>query len=179
MREGGRVLREAYFGDIDPAGWNYGFFLPKHQPLSDYFLALKDGDYDGRLLIVGQDGNLTNLPGGGFFLTPDKRYLIGSHDSDYQSLFVVDIARRRVVLDGEKENLPGVDEWHRDKFGYLFVALDDDSMPQGYDATSKAETLVIYRLNLKSLTVIKSTIAAARLKVIPKIETIRWQRSPD
>lgn len=179
VREGGKILRQAYFDDIDAIGWIYGIFLPEYQPLSDYFLALKEGDYDGRFLFVGKDGSLTNLPGGGFFLTPDKRYLIGSHDSDYQYPFVVDVARRRLVLDGEKEKLPGVDEWYMDKAGYFFVALGDDGMPQGYDSDSKPANLAMYRLDLKSLTVKKGTIAMARLKSARKVRFIQWPESDD
>ncbi|MGD1105788.1 MAG: hypothetical protein ABR865_02020 [Terracidiphilus sp.] len=179
VRDGGKILRQAYFDDIDAIGWIYGIFLPEHQPLPDYFLAWKEGDYDGRLLLVGKDGSLTNLPGGDSFLTPDKRYLIGSHDSDYQYPFVVDLARRRLVVDGEKEKLPGVDEWYMDKAGYFFVALGDDGMPQGYDADSKPATLVMYRLDLKSLTVKKGTIAAARLKLARKVNSVQWPKSDD
>ena len=108
VTEGGKVLRQAYFDDIDPVGGSFGVFLPKRQPLSDYFVALKEGDYDGRLLLVGEDGSLTNLPGGGFFLTPDKRFVIGSHSSDYQSPFVIDVALRRLAADVRSSDLlPG------------------------------------------------------------------------
>ena len=179
VTDGGRVQRQAYFDEIDPVGTDYGIFIPKDQPVPGYFLALKEGDYDGRFLLVGKDGSLTNLPGGGFFLTPDKRYLIGSHDSDYQYPFVVDLARRRLVVDGEKEKLPGVDEWYMDKAGYFFVALADGGMSQGYDADSKPETLVIYRLDLKSLTVEKGTITVARLKLARKVNSVEWPQSDD
>lgn len=175
VREGDRVLRQAYFNEIDPVGWKYGIFLPKRQPFPNYFLALKDGDYDGRLLLVGEDGTLTNLPGGSFFLTPDKRYLIGSHDSDYQSLFVVDLARRRLVIDGEKEKLPSVDDWYIDKSGYFFTAPDEGGMQERLSR----RTLVIYRLSLKNLSVTKSAISSARLKATQKIETVQWQQTSD
>jgi len=179
VRDGGRVIRQAYFDDIDAIGWIYGIFLPEHQPLPDYFLAIKEGDYDGRLLLVGKDGSLTNLPGGDFFLTPDKQYLIGSHDSDSQYPFVVDLARRRLVVDGEKEKWPEVDEWYMDKAGYFFVALADDGMPQGYDADSKPETLVIYRLDLKSLTVKRGVITKSRLAMARKIVGVPWKKTDD
>jgi len=58
VRQGGRVLHQAYFDDIDAVGDDYGIFLPEHQPLADYFLAFKAGDYDPRLLLVGKDGAL-------------------------------------------------------------------------------------------------------------------------
>jgi hypothetical protein len=113
------------------------------------------------------------------FLTPDRRFIFGTHDFDFKSLFVINVARRRVVLNDEKERLPGVDGWYMDKAGYFFVALADDGMPQGYDSDSKPETLVIYRLDLKSLTVKKGAITAARLKSVRKIESVPWPQSDD
>ena len=48
--------------DIEPVGFSYGLFVPKRQPVPSYFVALKEGDYDGRLL----------LPGGFYFVTRGK-----------------------------------------------------------------------------------------------------------
>lgn len=175
VMDDGQVLRQAYFDDIDPVGSYFGIFLPKLQPLEGYFIALKEGDYDGRLLLVAQDGSLANLPGGDVFLTPDNRYLIGSHDSDYPSLFVIDLARRRVVIDGAKQKLPGVDQWYMDKSGYFFTAVDNTGMPQD----SKQKSLAIYRVDLSSLSVTKSAITASRLKLVRKVNLIPWQRTSD
>ena len=175
VREGSKILRQAYFNDIDAVGGSYGIFLPKHQPFSDYFLALKEGDYDGRLLLVGEDGSLTNLPGGDLSLTPDKRFIIGSHDSDYQSLFAIDVAHRRLAIDGEKGSLPPVGGLYVDKAGYFFTGDDESGEPPD----PNLKTMAIYRLDLTRFTVKKSTIAVDRLKSIREVKSVPWQKSPD
>lgn len=175
VTDGGKLLRRAYFDDMDPVGSYFGIFLPERQPFPDYFLAIKEGDYDGRLLIVSQDGSLTNLPGGELFLTPDKRFIIGSHDSDYQSLFVIDISRHRVVIDGEKEKLPAVGGLYLDNAGYFFIG-DDES---GGQPDPSKKIIVIYRVDLKRFTVKQVKIAADRLKLARKVESISWRQSPD
>lgn len=175
VREGGGVMRQAYFDDIDPVGGNFGIFLPNHQPINDSFVALKFGDYDGRLLLVGKDGSLADLPGGDFFLTPDKRYLIGSHDSDYQSPFVIDVVRRSLVIDGAKEKLPGVGDWHVDKIGYFFT--EDDANGEPPDPNQK--TVAIYRLDLKGLKVTRGVLTKTRLKAISRIESVPFDKSPE
>jgi hypothetical protein len=175
VRKDNTVVRQAYFDDIDPVGSSFGIFLPKHQPLEDYFVALKDGDYDGRLLLVGKDGSLTDLPGGSFFLTPDKRYLIGEHASDYASLIVFDVTQRRTVIDGAKEKLPGVGDWYLDNAGSFFTEDDETGQPQ--DTSQK--TVAIYRLDLKRLKVARDVKTKARLESIQKIDYYPWQNSAD
>lgn len=175
VRSGGRTVRQAYFKDIDPVGADYGIFLPEKQSIPNYFVALKDGDYDGRLLFIGKDGSLTDLPGGAFFLTPDKRYVVGSHDSDYQSPFVIDLSNHRLVINGSKENLPSVDQWYRDRHGYFFTVLDND----GTSHKPIGKKLDIYRLNLAKLKFTKSSITVSQLKSARKVQTVPWQQSPD
>src|SRR6266404_2667634 len=40
-----RLLKRVYYDDIEPLGFSYGIFVPKRQPLADFFLAVKEGDY--------------------------------------------------------------------------------------------------------------------------------------
>jgi len=175
VREGDKVLRQAYFDDIDAVGGYYGLFLPKDQPLKDYFVVLKEGDYDGRLLLVGVDGSLTNIAGGEFFLTEDKRYLIGSHSSDYESLIVFDLLRRRMAIDGAAEKLPSVGDWYMDDTGYFFTedAADADL------ANAQKKSVAIYRLDLEHLKVRADKVAPPQLATTRKKEIIPWRRSSD
>jgi hypothetical protein len=175
VKEDGRVLRQAYFDDIEPVGGYFGIFLPKHQPLENYFVALKEGDYDGRLLLVGKDGSLTNFPGGGFFLTADKRFLIGEHASDYASPFVVDLARRQLVIDGEKEKLSGVVDWYVDNRGYFYTEDDENGQPHN----SNPKTVAIYRLDLKQFKVTKDVMSGQKLKSFRKVAYEPWEKSAD
>lgn len=175
VRGNGNVLRQAYFDDIEPVGSYYGIFLPEHQPLTDYFLALKEGDYDGTFLIVGKDGTLDSFPGGDAFLTTDKRFLIGSHDSDYESVFVIDLTRRQLSIDGAKEKLPSVGDWYLDQVGYFFTEDEEDTQPH----TSNPKTLAIYRLDLKRMKITKSVIDRSKLKSSRKMQYEKWQKSFD
>ncbi|MGA3346761.1 MAG: hypothetical protein ABSC76_18045 [Terracidiphilus sp.] len=176
VRSGDTMLRQAYFDDIEPVGYYFGIFVPKHQPLEDYFLALKEGDYDGRLLLVGKDGSLTDIPGGTFSLTPDKRYLIGAHDSDYASMFVFDLRIRKLVIDGEKEKLPAVADLYLDRVGYYFT--EDDETGQSPDPSQK--TVQIARLDLKHLKVTEDVKTKAQLESDRKMDHLTsWPMTHD
>jgi hypothetical protein len=52
------------FYDIDPVGSCSGLYLPSQQPLKDYFIISKFGDYDGETLLIDASGKLTTLQGG-------------------------------------------------------------------------------------------------------------------
>jgi hypothetical protein len=56
ISRGQTLLQRIYFGDIEPVGYSYGIFVPAKQPAPDYFALVKEGDYDGRLLLVNSDG---------------------------------------------------------------------------------------------------------------------------
>jgi hypothetical protein len=152
--KGDRMLRQFYFDDIEPNGGNYGIFVPVRQPLTNDFIAVKEGDYDGRLLLISQDGTATDLPGGYYFATPDKRYLVGLHSRDNDALVVVDIARRKVVLDGDKEGVPEIHSWYLDDSGYFFTEVDQA------DNESELKEFV-YRLDLEHLRIAKVNMSHA------------------
>ena len=142
----GSSLRQVYYDDIAPVGGYYGIFVPTTQPLKDYFIAVKEGDYDGRLLLVGRGGSITDLPGGPFFVTQDGRYLIGVHSVDGGTpIVVVDTATRQVILDGGPEGQTAVvNNWYLGSDGYFFMEPDesDSSVPQ------RDKDGVAYRLDL-------------------------------
>lgn len=130
VKKADQLLKQVYFddNDMEPVGFSFGIFVPQKQPLDDYFVAVKEGDYDGRLLMVGNDGSLTNLPGGFYFLTDDKQFLIGEYATDGSSLVVVNVAQHRVVLDSSKDaNASEPFDYYHDKIGYFFTDADDTS----------------------------------------------------
>jgi hypothetical protein len=165
VRQGDRVLRQIHYDDIEPVGFSYGIFVPKRQQFADYFGAVKEGDYDGRLLLIGKDGTLSDLPGGFYFVTADKRHLIGLHAMDSDSLVVIDSALRQVVFNGEKEGVPEVHSWYLDDAGYFFTEVDqrDGSQPPREVKGSA------YRLDLERHIVLKVTMLAAHLAASRRI----------
>ena len=124
--------------------------------MPSYFVAVKEGDYDGRLLLIGKDGSLADLPGGFYFATDDKRHLIGLHATDSSSLVVIDVAKRRVVIDGEKEGLPEIDSWYHDGTGYFFTRVDES----GTSDKPKESRDPVYRLDLTNHRVDKVSMSA-------------------
>ncbi len=158
-----RLLRQFYFDDIEPVGGGYGIFVPERQPFPNNFIAVKEGDYDGRLLLISKDGSAVDLPGGPYFATPDRRYLIGLHSRDSNSLVIIDVAKRKVVLDGDKEGVPEIHSWYMDDRGYFFTEVDQTD-------NEKELKGAVYRLDLKHLRIVKVKMRSANLAAARRID---------
>lgn len=160
VRMQGKVLRQVYYDDVEALGGYYGIFVPAKQPLSEFFLATKRGDYDSRLLMVGADGSVADLPGGLYFATSDQRFLIGEQQKDQPAVIVVDVASRRVVIDGWKEHAGhALAHWYQDSEGYFFTEFvegsDDDDM--------REDRSTAFRLDLVNHRVIRAPMSAKRI----------------
>jgi hypothetical protein len=133
VKRDGQIVRRLSYADIEPVGFSYGLFLPLRQPLADALVIMKEGDYDGRMILVSGDGKVADLPGGLYFATEDKRYLVGLHMRDDSGLVVVDSATRSVILDDTALKDEGeIGDFFRDEKGYFFMLLSDSEQPLGF-----------------------------------------------
>jgi len=151
VRKGSQLLKRFYYGDFKPVGGSFGLLLLKQQPSPDYFVAVKEGDYDGRLLLVSKDGTTHDLPGGMFFLTEEKRYLVSEYESDLYALVVFDLQENKVVL--EARNLPEIGSWYKDDAGYFFME---------YGRPDHAERLDLQRGQLVKISISRADRSKAR-----------------
>jgi hypothetical protein len=163
----GSLIKQIYYDDIAPVGGNYGIFVPKKQPLEPYFIAVKEGDYDGRLLLVGRDGSVSDLPGGPYFVTPDGHYIVGEYSVDGGTpLIVVDTITREVILQGDNERPTAIiNNWYQDAAGYFYREPDesDNSYPQ---RDKKGE---VYRLDLVHRRVMREIVSDQFLEAARKV----------
>jgi len=151
VRKGGQLLKRFYYKDFEPVGSSFGLFLPKQQPSPDYFVAVKEGDYDGRLLLVDKEGATHYLLGGFFFVTEDRRFLVREYFSDLYALVVFDLKENKTVL--EARDIPEIGSWYKDDSGYFFME---------YGKANHAERLDLERGQLVKMTVTRADRGKAR-----------------
>jgi hypothetical protein len=125
-----------YFEDINPLGGAYGLYFPNNTMPNNYRCIVKLGDYDGRLMIINDEGKYWNLPGGSFFLSKDKQYLFSTHECDSPTgIAVFDLKNATTVFETNekaKEVSPIVDKWYFDGTDYFFTTKEGDgSVPKG------------------------------------------------
>jgi hypothetical protein len=92
----GIAKAERSYPDIDPAADFAGVSLLDRK-VGPYRALLKMGDYDGRLLLVRDDGTLADIPGPAFFLA-GPRYVVTVQRSDGPAVTVFDLRSGRVVF---------------------------------------------------------------------------------
>jgi hypothetical protein len=110
-----------YYGDIEPVGFSFGAFVPRQQPVPDYLMVVKEGDYDGRLLLIDKDGDVFDLPGGFHFVTSDRKYVISEYASDDSEpgFTAFDLVNHRIIL--QPRDPPEIGSWYHDELGYFFM----------------------------------------------------------
>jgi len=117
--KGEQPIKQVHYADIEPVGFSFGAFVPQQQTVPDYFFVVKEGDYDGRLLLINKDGGVVDLPGGFYFVTGDKRFLISEYASDSSGLTVFDLVNHSIIL--QPKDVPEIGSWYRDESGYFFM----------------------------------------------------------
>lgn len=174
VSRGEKLLRRIYYGDIDPVGFSYGVFVPAKQPDADYFALVKEGDYDGRLLLVDKQGVVTDLLGGFFFVTADGRFIVSEYSSDESGLAVFDLKVHRLLM--QSTEIPNFQSWYKDRSGYFFTESEwSNGSPYPHEKPD-----VAYRLDLKMRKVVKSGMDPQRLKSATRVEDdFDPRKSPD
>ena len=156
IREGATLIRRIYYGDFEPVGYSYGVFVPAKQPSSDYFVFVKEGDYDGHLGLVDASGHLTDTLGGTFFVA-EGRFLVSQYSSDEAGLAVFDFKAHKLTLKTNDITYPY--QWYRDAAGYFFTESEwSDNSGQAHEKPG-----VAYRLDLRRGGIVKVEMSASKL----------------
>ena len=118
---GGRVAWQVHFDDIDPSGSSYGLFVPKAQP-HPFLAVVKNGDYAGRLYLIGKDGSVLESIGGSYILTSDGRHLISVLLSDVSGIAVVDLEMTKALF--SVQETPPIYDWYQTGMTYFFTEAE-------------------------------------------------------
>lgn len=134
------IVDQKYYHDFEPFGGNYGLFVPPHQPSKTFFLVIKYGDYDGRLLIINSLGRIEDSPGGNYFITQDKNYLISDYDSDNNGLTVVNLKTGHVEFSTNISDSQY--QWYLKDNKYYFTI--SEWLPQNGGNPSERNNIIYY-----------------------------------
>lgn len=159
----GTLIRRMYYPEFEPVGDKYGVFAPAVQPSTDYLILVKEGDYDGRLLLLNKSGEVTDILGGSFFVA-GKRFLVSEYSSDSAGLAVFDLESHKLELQTTK--IPYIHKWYKDSLGYFFT----ESEWSGASGVPHEKTGVAYRLNLERGKVDQIETQPAKLKAASEVK---------
>ena len=161
MQKNGKRTQCDYFADINPLGGAYGLYYPNKNMPSNYRCIVKLGDYDGRLLLINDEGKHWNLPGGSFFLSKDKQYLFSTHECDAPTgIAIFDLKNAIPVFEtNEKAKAvpPIVDKWYFNGTNYFFTTKEADG------STSKGNKREILVFDAKGRKLDKKRVSTAEI----------------
>jgi len=101
IKWGDRITKKIYFKDCEALGGCSGIYVSSLQPIQNYFVLSKFGDYDGRIILVDSLGAVLSYPGGEYYLTDDNRYLFSIYNSDVGGLTVFDFRKRKLLYSSD------------------------------------------------------------------------------
>jgi hypothetical protein len=153
-----QTIFRRYFDDMDPIGFSYGLFIPEVQPPAPFFAVVKNGEYDGRLYLVHEDGKVDDLMGGFYFMTNDKRYLFSEYVSDGTGLVVFDLTAGNIVFSSNK--IPYIHQWYVKDGAYFFT--ESEWIPSNY-GTPTEKPGIAYFYDFKTHQIILKKITAAEI----------------
>ncbi len=138
VRKSDKLLKQKFY-EIEPVGGCSGLFLPSFQPLENYFIISKFGDYEGQTLLIDTSGKLIELTGGSFSISTDKKYLFSLWDSDLSGITVFDLTKGKTIMSKEIED----DKQYGDIYfqdGKYYVSYFEDNAIGLIDNTNKKIT---------------------------------------
>ena len=109
--------------DMEGVGGCYGFYFPDKQPNKNLIVISKFGDYDGRLLIVNNKGELKDYLGGKFYVSADNKYIFSNYDSDLSGTSVIDLIKNELIYSGELKQYLAA--WYYQDGQYYAIISDD------------------------------------------------------
>ena len=170
VKKGNKVTGQLFFDDISADYGPAGIFFPVKQPREDMLVAMKFGDYDGKLIIVDRDGNLNVVPGGDFYLSEDNDMIFSNYSSDQPGVTILDLDKNKLIVSdsGEMDNKLGQWYFQDDKFFSIAKPKDDADTTQ----------LTIGTLDMKKKKIIFSRVDKDFLEKDSKLKFYSFYTDP-
>ena len=132
---------------MESVGGCSGYYFPEMQPAKDLIVISKFGDYDGRLFIIDNKGEVKHYIGGKFYVSADNKYLFSNYDSDLSGVTIMDLTKNEVVYTGELNRY--IADWYYQDGDY-FALISEDVV------VNKEVKKLLFNFQTKTFTEIKS-----------------------
>lgn len=143
-------INQLLFNNIEPVGDRAGLVFSS-QPIKDLIIISKYGDYDGRIIIISEKGQIQNYRGGSYFVTSNGKFIVSPWHSDLSGITVYNAVNKKVVA--EKESPVYTSDW------YLF-----QNEYYTFKWENSAATNEVYQLDLKNFELKKSAKTPQEIK---------------
>jgi hypothetical protein len=123
IRKGNKSTANLFYDDIMTDNGTAGVLFPKKQPREDLFIAMKFGDFDGRLIVVDREGQANSVPGGNFYVSEDNKYLFTNYESDQTGLTVLDLDKNDEIFADSSTLDSKLGQWYYQDDKFFAISL--------------------------------------------------------
>lgn len=109
----------------EPVGGNYGISKPKK--IGNHLVFTKHGDYDGRTILINEEGNIFNIIGGENYYDKEMELLFTIYESDFSGFAVFNLYN-----DSRLMNMPEIEDrpisFHKDFNERYFILCENEGV---------------------------------------------------
>ena len=106
VHKDGKEVGSLNFPNIEAVGGEHGLTTP--MIVHNHIILSKQGDYDGRTIIINERGQIFNIIGGTNFIDYESGLLFALYDSDGSGLAVFDLTSDSLLL-----SIDGIEDYPR------------------------------------------------------------------
>ncbi len=126
----GKVIDSIRYDKVEALGSEYGIFYVGVYPYKgDYplhWLFCKEGDYDGRTILIEESGRIRDIKGGQVHVDDDNGMVLSVYSSDISGLTVYDLKSDSMIFE-MPEFEPRPLFFYRDDLRYFASCRDDET----------------------------------------------------
>jgi len=136
--------------DIEPVGGVYG--VSKGLTVNNHLVFSKQGDYDGRTIIVSPQGKISDVMGGTVYYDPTKDILLSIYDSDLSGFSMYDLKNDKLVLDISDFDYYPVSFFKIENDRYLMICYNIETNEKSvWEIESDLERVMQVDININTL----------------------------
>lgn len=121
----GNKIDSIIFKEIEAVGGNYGISV-YNELINDHLIITKYGDYDGRTIIINNNGKVYSIVGGYVFADLEDGMLFSIYDSDLSGFSVFDLSSdTEIYKNTDMEDRPNA--FFKNKGEYLLRTINDET----------------------------------------------------
>jgi hypothetical protein len=163
----GKKTQQFNYDDILPYGFSYGLFVPSKPVIENYFMVIKEGDYDGTMYLIHKNGKVHQIPGGYYFVDARQRLLFITHAMDCNCGAAVFSLPQGKLL--HRMDTSHIQQWYRKGDTYFFTTEE-------WDGSRTYQGL--YRYDAQKGKLIRSLDKAVNVVLMSNAVPVRYDFDP-
>ncbi len=119
------IVDSLLYNNIEPNGSSYGIYFCKDL-FCNYYIALKYGDYEGKTILIKNDGKMFEINGGIPYLDHENNILISDYYSDIQGFSIFSLINNNLLLDIEIEGQINTFYYYKNEYYVSIFDFEDN-----------------------------------------------------